>query len=267
MQVAAVESSDPQSIRIAELLATIYQRREVTDAAGNAHRLHSEVTPDEGHLIASLISANGFVRTLEVGCAYGLSTLHVCGALASRPGAFHTIIDPGQSGYWKGIGVHQLARCGFTAYELIEQPSEFALPDLLRAGRTFQFAVIDGWHTFDHTMLDFFYVNRLLEPGGIFVIDDLQLPGIRKVARYISNYPNYRVVATAKQSLFPPSLKRKIADGALRRVAAVMPASYQDTTFDATLFKTDFERGLISEMVAFQKIGGDDRDSHWFQPF
>jgi predicted O-methyltransferase YrrM len=250
-----------------ELLAQIYQRREVMDANGRSHSLHSEVTPDEGELIASMIAKNGFTRTLEIGCAYGLSSLHVCGALSGRPGAHHTIIDPGQFTEWQGVGVHQLALCGVEAYTLIQDPSEIALPALLKEGRTFQFAVIDGWHTFDHTLLDFFFVNRLLEPGGIVVIDDMQLPGIRKVARYITNYPNYRVVGTARPSVFAPSSKRRFAEMMLRGLAGLLPASLSSDAFDQALFTSDYARGLVGEMIAFQKTGEDSRDSHWFRPF
>ncbi len=250
-----------------DLLAQIYQRREVTDAAGRSHRLHSEVTPDEGELISSMITQNGFTQTLEIGCAYGLSSLHVSGALRGRPGAHHTIIDPGQFTEWHGVGVHQLALCGVDAYTLIQEPSEIALPQLLKDGRTFQFAVIDGWHTFDHTLLDFFFVNRLLEPGGIVVIDDLQLPGIRKVARYITNYPNYRVAGTARQTVFAPSPRRRIADAILRGLAGLLPSSVSSDAFDPALFSSDYSRGLLGEMVALQKTGDDSRDSHWFRPF
>ena len=172
-----------------------------------------------------------------------------------------------QHSYWRGIGVHHLSQCGFSAFELLEQPSELALPALLAQGRTFDFAVIDGWHTFDHTLLDFFYVDRLLDVGGIVMIDDLHLPGIRRVARYISNYPNYKVVGGAKQAVFPASGKRRIADIVFRRLAKMLPASYVDMTFNPALFTTDYDRGLKSEMVAFQKTAADERESHWFVPF
>lgn len=250
-----------------ELLKRIYERREVVDADGQVHRLHSEVTPDEGELIASLIVKHGAKRILEVGCAYGLSSLHICRALQSSGGGFHTIIDPGQHSYWRGIGVHHLEQCAYSSFELIEEPSELALPVLLGQGRTFDFAVIDGWHTFDHTLLDFFYVDRLLDVGGIVTIDDLHLPGIRRVARYISNYPNYKVIGGAKQAVFPASGKRRIADAVFRRLAGMLPASYVDMTFSAALFTTDYERGLTSEMIAFQKTARDARESHWFVPF
>ena len=96
-------------------------------------------------------------------------------------------LDPGQYSDFHSIGIANLTRAGFDFFELIERPSEVA-PPALPDGRKFQFALIDGWYTFDHTLLDLFYVNRLLEEGGIVAIDDLHLHGVRRAVRYMLIY-------------------------------------------------------------------------------
>jgi predicted O-methyltransferase YrrM len=250
-----------------DIVEEIYATREVIDAEGCRHKLHSETSRDEGILLAGLIEKHGFTRTLEVGCAYGLSSLFICTALARRGGGQHTILDPGQHTEWKGIGVHQLRRAGFDFFELIEQPSELALPRLLEEGRRFQFALIDGWHTLDHALLDFFYVNRLLEEGGVIVFDDLHLPGVRRAARYVAGYPNYRVEGVARQSVFAPSAKRRLFEWALRQLAWALPPHCVPQVFDDSLLRPDLQLGLVSEMVAFRKTGPDHRDAHWFVNF
>lgn len=249
------------------LLDEIYARREVTDAQGGRHPLHSEITPDEGELLAGLVAGRGYLRTLEIGCAYGLSSLFLCGALAGRPGARHTIIDPFQHTDWSGIGVLNLTRAGYDCYELIERPSELALPALLESGRTFQLALIDGMHTFDHALVDFFYVDRLLEVGGLAVLDDLQLPAIGRLARYVANYPHYRVCATARRSDYPPSWKRRLFELPLRWLANALPRAYAEQVFADAFFRPAAALGLVSEMVAFEKTGPDPRGYHWYAPF
>ena len=40
---------------------------------------------------------SSITQTLEVGYAYGLSSLHICSAIQGRKNAHHTIIDPFQA--------------------------------------------------------------------------------------------------------------------------------------------------------------------------
>jgi predicted O-methyltransferase YrrM len=249
------------------VLEEIYTHREVSDARGNRHRLHSEITPDEGEMMAALIESRGYERSLEIGCAFGLSSLFLCEALSRHASPRHTIIDPFQKTDWHGIGIHNLDKAGFGFYELIEKPSELALPTLLEEKRTFQFALIDGMHTFDHALVDFFYVDRLLEVGGCVVFDDLQLPSINRLARYVAKYPNYRVCATAKRSVYPPSIKRKVFEAPLQLLKRILPGDYAARIFADSFVQPEAALGLVSEMVAFEKTGTGDRGFHWYAPF
>jgi predicted O-methyltransferase YrrM len=47
---------------------------------------------------------------------------------------------------------------------------------LLERNEKFDLAFIDGWHTFDHTLLDAFLSYRMLNIGGLLIIDDVQMP-------------------------------------------------------------------------------------------
>jgi len=69
-----------------------------------------------------------------------------------------------------------------------------ALPELLKNSEAkFDFIFIDGWHTFDYTLIDFFYADKLLKVGGIIIIDDALHKGVEKSVKYIStNYKFYQ---------------------------------------------------------------------------
>lgn len=127
----------------------------VTDAQGNEYPLRGAISKEEGQFLAGLIQANEVQETIEIDCAYGVSSLFICDALAQKLQRHHTIVDPHQTTFYKGIGIHGLGMAGFNWFELIEELSEFALPSLLKQGEQFDFALIDGWHTFDHALLDF----------------------------------------------------------------------------------------------------------------
>ncbi len=144
------------------LINKLYETGLVEGQSGQFHKLHSAIDREEGAFVQSIIRDDPTIRnTLEVGCAYGLSSLHICSAIHGRPGASHTIIDPFQNTDWDGAGIRNLKTAGIEFFDLIEVKSEFALPHMLeKAEGQFDLVFIDGWHTFDHTLLDCFYATR-----------------------------------------------------------------------------------------------------------
>ena len=198
------------------VLDQIYASGEVVTPKGEVLKLHSGVSREEGEFIYNLIRSDQQIsQTLEVGCAYGISSLNICAALKGRAGAKHVIVDPFQRAQWESVGISNLLRDGMNWFELIEERSEFALPRITaqREGQ-FQFVFIDGWHTFDHTILDCFYATRLLAVGGYLVIDDANFPAIAKAIRCLETYPCYQRIASVKADEVKDSLValRKRAD-------------------------------------------------------
>src|SRR5215471_15048881 len=69
----------------------------------------SAISVAEGQFLADIIATRSITRTLEIGCANGLSSLFICDALSKKPNPHHVIVDPFQSTHWKGRGVANLA--------------------------------------------------------------------------------------------------------------------------------------------------------------
>lgn len=198
--------------------------------------LGSEIPKGEGQFLWDLITSNRPARTLEIGCAFGVSSLFICDALSRVSDHFrHIIIDPFQHRDWHGAGVKSLEEAGFSDHiELIEKGSEIALPRLLGQGERFDFAFIDGWHTFDHALVDFFYINKLIDVDGIIVFDDARWKSVRRVVRHALTYPCYRL-------------------------EAYWPMSFW------TMFR--FNRIRHVRCVAIRKVVEDDREQHWYADF
>ncbi len=252
-----------------ELIHSIFEKKLVFDEQGNSYPLNnSAVRPEEGAFLKNIIEQYHFANTIEIGCAYGISSLFICAALGQQSHPHHTIIDPSQQSVWKNIGVSNLKRAGIPFFQLIEKPSEIALPCLLAEGKKFELGFIDGWHTFDHTLIDFFYLNRLIEPGGIIIIDDIDLPPVNKMIRYVLNYPAYRPVGHVSISA---SVKRKIFDSFIkapfRLISGLMPEKIRYEIFSGKTIKTDEALNLNSSMIALQKTGPDERSWDWFKDF
>lgn len=250
------------------ILERILTAGTVEDEHGNVLPLRGNISAHQGQRISACIGRHGIERTLEVGFAYGISSLYICDAISNQPNPHHIMIDPLQSTRWHSVGVQNLRKTGFTFWELIEQPSALALPSLLASGLKVQFALIDGWHTFDQVLLDFFYVDKLLEDGGIVAFDDVVMPAINRAVRYLLNYPNYRIVETVDESAPPKvSPKRRVFDFVLRRLTDVVPSRIREEYFSDSWLRPSEKIGLNGRMVFLQKSGPDTRSWDWYKSF
>lgn len=223
------------------VLKQILESRQVSDGEETL-ALTSFMDEKEGELLASVVASVRPTTSLEVGFAYGVSTLFICEALArlGKP-ARHIVVDPFQFSEWKGIGLRNVKSAGYETYlELREQRSEIALPRLLEEKTVLDMAVIDGWHTFDHALVDFFYVNKMLRTGGVIVLDDSSMPSVGKLIDHALTYGCYRIFAIPKG-----------ANLWVRRLAHLAA----------------FKRSKWPSAVALQKIAGDARPWDWHKDF
>lgn len=222
---------------------------------GHAIPLHSHMDRASCELIYAAFTADGPLTSIEVGLAYGISALFACNAIddTGAPGARHIVIDPCQNVDWQGVGLANLERAGYRhLVDFREEPSELALPKLLAAGTRIQAAIIDGWHTFDHALIDFFYINRMLDLGGIVVIDDTDYPSIAQLARYIRRYPCYELFGETPRS------RITIRSKARRAMSRGLPA-----------LRRQWDRVLPGHprSMAFRKIAEDQRPFDWYEGF
>ena len=164
------------------------------DAEGREFALHSGLGSNAAQKITGLVRQLDAKRTLEIGMAMGCSTLSILEGLSSD--GLHTAIDPNQTlegGYgWHGIGLESVRRAGYAdRFHLIERPSHLALPHLLATGEQYDFIIIDGWHSYDYTFIDYFYSDLLLVDRGILVIDDWRMPQVYHVTKFIETHKPY----------------------------------------------------------------------------
>lgn len=249
-------------------LTEILANNATQDENGNSVQLHSSVHADEVDFISDLITKNRLSRAVEVGCAMGISSLAIADAIQGVEGSAHYIIDPFQKSQWNNIGISNLKRAGFGNFELIEDYSEFALPALVKGGVRVNFGFIDGWHTFDHTLIDFFYINRMLETGGVIVIDDVHMPAVNKVIRYVYNYPCYAFAGSVENENI--TSRRKAFDGVARWLSGLKYVTGKKVAaelYNPKLLRSDKELGLHSSMIAFKKIAADERPWNWYANF
>jgi predicted O-methyltransferase YrrM len=153
-------------------------------------KIHSAIKGEEGSSIQQLIQKYHLKKCLEIGMAFGISAFYI---LSSSPDVSLISIDPHQKTDWKSSGVKLIKKMNYdTKHTLITEKSYVAMPDLLQkhGEESFDFIFIDGFHTFDYTLVDVFYAILLVKTGGIILIDDALHRGVAKCVRYIDT--NYR---------------------------------------------------------------------------
>ena len=252
------QAPEPVDSIIAELFAN-----------GGGAFCSSVISRQEGEFLRGLASRADIRNTVEVGFANGISTLYICSGTASKPNPRHTAIDPGQRTVIQGNGIANVKRAGFDFLRLIEEPSEVALPRLMQEGEIFDLAFIDGWHTADQTMLDFYYVDRIVRPGGIVIIDDATMPSVNKVLHYIAKVPNYKLIGHAGKR----GMKRRIIN--YTKAVASVPCWPLKKILGEGLMREFVDDGILHpgtlwsldscSMVAFQKTGRYDRGTEWYE--
>jgi len=164
-------------------------------------KLHSAIKKKEGKNITQIIKKYKFKKCLEIGMAFGISASYI---LLANKNVNLISIDPFQKDkdQWNSMGLNLLKELGVDErHHYIGEKSYVSLPKLLSTygEEYFDFIFIDGWHTFDYTLIDFFYADKLIRIGGIILIDDALHRGVTKFVNYIvNNYDNYKKIETNK---------------------------------------------------------------------
>ena len=225
---------------------------------------HSAVGPESGRVIRRAIEVSSPMTGCEVGLAFGASSLYILDAM-SNFGNGHLIgMDPAQhDGTWRGGGLDNIERAGFSdRYTFYEATSQAVLPRLADAGTRIQFGFIDGWHTFDHTLVDFFYLDRMLDIGGVLVFDDVGYPSLQRLAHFI---------ITNRAYSFLDSAERPVATGWRNTAKALAQRVFRPVVRDN---HTPSEASRLlqapincSQLITLQKTGTDERSFDHFVPF
>ncbi len=128
--------------------------------------------------------------TLEIGMAYGYSTLYLLAAIARNQLGYHTAVDPLQRSLYQGIGLAHAQALASTKvsdfpFRLIEDRSDRTATDLVRSNSIFEIIFIDGSHRFDDVLVDFYLYAPLCAIGGYMIFDDIWMSSVRTVVAFV----------------------------------------------------------------------------------
>ena len=247
------------------LIDEIYQTKIVYGQNGEqVAAFPTSIPQDEGIALYNIVRSIKARRTLEIGMAYGLSTLYMCQAHqdAGADGGSHVSIDPYQTKWWKSIGLRNLERCGLSDYlEFHESMAHESLPRMLERGDSYDLIFIDGGHLFDHTMLEFFYADLLIPIGGYVMFDDLWMPSQQAVVSFILNNRDYIWISEFSPPV--PNTMTKLTQTTWK-IGAGLLAGHLPVRGP---LDTHYGRGSDVRWCVLKKVGADQREWNHFCSF
>lgn len=184
----------------ASFLDQAYGRGHVLDEEGGERALMPHSIPrEQGEALRELALREGAVRTVEVGLALGIGTLWLCSADVEH----HVTIDPLQRHLFGAAGLRSIREAGAEpVVEFVEQESQTELTRMVREGRSFDLAYVDGDHRFESAFIDVYFCGRLVRPGRPVVVDDMHLPALRAVVSHFERNMGWALDSDALPDAF-----------------------------------------------------------------
>jgi len=234
----------------------IFRTHKVVGRDGVSISLHSHTSLDQGLFLQRFVERDNVSTALEIGLAYGVSSLFICECLAKKKQPRFISIDNAQSSEWGDIGLANLGRAGFDHFtEFHAGMSRDILPKLLASGCKIDFAYVDTSKVFDVVLMDACYLSELLNVGGFLAFDDCGFPGIRRAVRYLAKWPHLKVAGSHGGAR--SGFKRRAFS------AAAQAVPFGRKLFRDDLLQLDDALGVNANCVVFQKIGEDHRRWDW----
>ena len=190
-------------------LLSMYRGEPQAGSDGQLHAIDqsTRIAPSQGIWLYDLCLSMRPRATLEIGMAYGYSTLFILAAIVKNRSGHHTAIDPFQQSDWHGIGcTHAEAvvrAAGLDgAFRLIEDRSDRSATDLARSDSAYDLIFIDGNHRFDDVLVDFYLYAPLCAIGGHIALDDALLSSVKTVVAFIrENRTDFVEVQTSEPNM------------------------------------------------------------------
>lgn len=242
-----------------QLLLNIFKTKTFKTHDNQVISVHSETGQEQCEFLQNIIRTRNFSKSIEVGFAYGTSTLAITEEIVKNGGK-HVVIDKFEVSDWKSHGLDLMTQAGhINDIEFHEEYCYVTLPKLLEQGRKFDFAYIDSTKQLDWLLVDFFYIDKMMEVNGVIVFDDTMFQSIRKLMRYISQFPNYHVLSQFPGNELPVKNRRL--------VKLVNLFKNPESILKEEILLSDYDLGINARAVALIKTEEDTRNWDWHVNF
>ena len=96
-----------------KFLENIFATKKFTNSKNQIIDIHSETNRGQCEYLQNIIKKNNFKSSIEIGFAYGISTLAITEEIVNNGGQ-HLVIDKFQNTGWGGNGIDLINQAGYS---------------------------------------------------------------------------------------------------------------------------------------------------------
>ncbi len=175
-------------VKALDELLTMIEQREVPTEDGKIIQLQDgDITLRQAELFFYIVTETKPVLTVETGFDHGLISGIISAAheYNGEKGG-HVPIQDQPRDIMDGVGFYTLERLNMIGYQIMEHPSAMVLPQmyLQKLNEGLSFIYFNSATDFDEQMMEYFFLSRLLNEGGIIAINTRE-PARKQLVDYI----------------------------------------------------------------------------------
>jgi len=186
------------------VLDEIFASRCVEHPDGHLLKLVANISRENSDALRRSVRAFRPLLAVEVGMAYGISTLSILDAICENGTGRLISIDPYID--WptgRRVAQHQVVRAGLSfCHEHLHEPSYLGLPRIMGREAKADFVYIDGNHDYEYAFTDYFLADKLLAQGGVIAFNDSGWRSVFKVIRHVMRSGQYEEVDVGLPRVF-----------------------------------------------------------------
>lgn len=187
---------------ITEILDDVHRGNEKRTMRGTVRVIDPgcSIPREEAYYLYNLVRKEVPHCCVEIGMAWGFSSVAIAAALRDNETGYLISIDPFQESVFEGVGWETLQQYNLHNRVIVRtERSDAELPRMLVDGRKIDLAFIDGCHQVDSVFVDFYYISKMLRPGAIVVFDDVRYPAVKRAVGHALGNLGYKSVPCPKR--------------------------------------------------------------------
>jgi predicted O-methyltransferase YrrM len=242
------------------ILAIAYAKELVFTQDGPPLPLKDAILIHEAKLLYQMVRRQKPRASLEIGFAYGLSTLAILKALQDNDQGHHFVIDPYERNYeYAGLAMVEKANLShrMTFYENYLEEVYTDLPEL-------EFAFIDNGHLFDQELFHFYLIDKKLKVGGLVGVHDAWIPSQAALVRFILKNRAYTIVNPRPPARGWRWIRGMLFSWYLYWVQEIFKRPMHYKRVEDLMFKSSTE---WDNLVILRKLADDERNWKFHHPF